>query len=78
MATKKNKKSNEGSLHLKDSLNDQLFQQLQSMKKELKEKETEKTEKEREQKIKEKREREKNKSFEELLAESNQDWKQFK
>ncbi|PFD45881.1 sulfurtransferase [Bacillus cereus] len=66
------------SLTLGDQLNDSLMQQLKNKKKELQVREEEKEAAEQERKRKEQKEREKNKSFEELLSESNLTWKDFK
>ncbi|WIL46314.1 YqkE family protein [Bacillus bombysepticus] len=65
-------------LTLGDQLNDSLMQQLKSKKKELQVREEEKEAAELERKRQEQKEREKNKSFEELLSESNLTWKDFK
>ncbi|ASZ20395.1 DUF3886 domain-containing protein [Bacillus cereus] len=66
------------SLTLGDQLNDSLMQQLKNKKKELQVREEEKVAAEQERKRQEQKEREKNKSFEELLSESNLTWKDFK
>ena len=63
-------------LTLGDQLNDSLMQQLKSKKKELQVRRG-KEAAELERKRKEQKEREKNKSFEELLSESNLTWKDF-
>lgn len=72
----KKKKHQEGTLGAQ--LNDELFSQLQSKKTELKQQEEERKEAERKERIEERKRREKNKSFEELLNESDLDWKSFK
>ena len=64
-------------LTLGDQLNDSLMQQLKVKKKELQVREEEKEAAELERAPRTK-EREKNKSFEELLSESNLTWKDFK
>ncbi|MGE6594517.1 YqkE family protein [Bacillus proteolyticus] len=66
------------SLTLGDQLNDSLMKQLKNKKKELQVREEKKEAAEQERKRKEQKEREKNKSFEELLSESNLTWKDFK
>ncbi|MCD7033276.1 YqkE family protein [Metabacillus sp. GX 13764] len=63
---------------LKDYLNQDLLKKLQSMKTDLKTEEAQKEEAARQAKLKELKEREKNKSFEELLNESDMNWKKFK
>ncbi len=63
---------------LKDALDEELIQKLKETKKDLEELERKKKEEEEARKREERRRREKNKSFEELLNESNLDWRQFK
>ncbi|GGF08757.1 sulfurtransferase [Halobacillus andaensis] len=70
------KNKNKGSLS--EQLNGDLLKQLQDKKSTLKQQEKEREEKERQKKVKEREEREANKSFEELLNESELDWKKFK
>jgi hypothetical protein len=71
-------KPKEEKLSLKDQLQDDVFSKLKSMKEQLVQTE-QKAKQEEAAKIKEqKRLKEKNKSFEELLEESNQNWKEFK
>ncbi|MFC7320774.1 YqkE family protein [Halobacillus campisalis] len=60
------------------SLNDDMLNKLRSKKEELKKHEDERLENERQQRIQQKKEREANKSFEELLEESELDWENFK
>ncbi|MBN8190830.1 YqkE family protein [Bacillus sp. NTK074B] len=74
--SKKNKQ--EAGLTLKNSISGDLFEQLKEKKAELEKVESVKKEEDRLRKIEEKRQREKNKSFEELLNESNMNWKNFK
>jgi hypothetical protein len=74
----KKRKQQEKELTLKDSINTNVFEQLKNKKKELEKVEEKKKEEERQQKIKERKEREKNKSFEELLNESNMKWEEYK
>ncbi|MFY4775890.1 YqkE family protein [Metabacillus sp. RGM 3146] len=62
---------------LKDYLNQDLLKKLQNMKTDLKTEEAEKEEEARQRKIKELKEKEKNKSFEELLNESDMNWNKF-
>ncbi|MBA2173706.1 YqkE family protein [Halobacillus locisalis] len=63
---------------LGDQLNADLLSKLQSKKTELKKQEADREESERLQRIEERKRREANKSFEELLNESELDWKSFK
>ena len=63
---------------LGDLLNQDIMQQLKAQQQQLKEEEEQKKQAELERKKEEKRLREKNKSFEELLSESDMDWKKFK
>ncbi|NMH68741.1 YqkE family protein [Bacillus sp. RO3] len=72
------KKKQEVELTLKNSINQDLFEQLKQKKAELEKVESVKKEEERLRKIEDKKKREKNKSFEELLNESNMDWKNYK
>ncbi|KGX92242.1 hypothetical protein N781_18280 [Pontibacillus halophilus JSM 076056 = DSM 19796] len=72
----KKKKEEYGTL--KDSLNEDLLKQLQSKKADLKQQAEQREEEEKQRRIKEKKRREANKSFEELLDESNMDWSKFK
>ncbi|MCP3032642.1 YqkE family protein [Halobacillus sp. A1] len=60
------------------SLNDDMLNKLRSKKEELKKHEDERLENERQQRIQQRKEREANKSFEELLEESELDWENFK
>jgi hypothetical protein len=73
---KKNKNSEQTTI--KDSLNESVFAQLKQKKKDLEKEEVERKEEEMRRKAEEKRIREKNKSFEELLNESDLSWKEFK
>ncbi|RSK27727.1 DUF3886 domain-containing protein [Bacillus sp. HMF5848] len=72
------KKQREDANHLQDRLNNDILQKLKDKQKQLKQEEIKKQEQEEEQKRQERKQREKNKSFEELLNESNIDWKKFK
>ena len=63
---------------LKDQLQGDIFTKLKSMKQNLQEKETAKQEEEAARKREEAKRREKNKSFEELLNDSNLNWKEYK
>ncbi|MBC3641987.1 YqkE family protein [Bacillus pumilus] len=71
-------KKNNDQAKLKDSINEDLKQQLLQMKQNL----TAETEKREEQKrqdlLRQQKEREKNKSFSELLDESHLDWRKYK
>ncbi|MBW3113404.1 MULTISPECIES: YqkE family protein [Bacillaceae] len=72
------KKKQEAEMTLKNSISGDLFEQLKEKKAELEKVESVKKEEERLRKIEEKKQREKNKSFEELLNESNMNWKNYK
>ncbi|MFG6148618.1 YqkE family protein [Halobacillus sp. B23F22_1] len=63
---------------LANQLNEDLLKQLQEKKSTLKQQEKEREEIERQKKAKERKKREANKSFEELLNESELDWKKYK
>lgn len=73
---KKRKQEEEGTL--KDLLQDDLVKQLQSKKADLKKQEEQRKEEEKQKRVEERKKREANKSFEELLNESELDWKSFK
>lgn len=74
---KPNEKTEE-QLTLKDTLNASILGQLKEKQKKLQAEEEEKKAAAEQQKREERRQREKNKSFEELLNESNMDWEKFK
>ncbi|MRH42323.1 DUF3886 domain-containing protein [Aquibacillus halophilus] len=67
---------------LKDRLNDELLAKLTTKKQELRKQEEDKLQKEKEKekqvKIAEQKRKEANKSFEELLSDSEMDWRKFK
>lgn len=63
---------------LGDLLNQDIMEKLKAQQKHLKEQEEQKKQAEIERKKEEQRLREKNKSFEDLLSESDMDWKKFK
>ncbi|SDI96931.1 DUF3886 domain-containing protein [Salimicrobium halophilum] len=63
---------------LKDQMDEDLVKQLQNKKKQWKQQELEAEERERKRRLEEKRKSEANKSFEELLEESEMDWKKYK
>ncbi|PLR76392.1 DUF3886 domain-containing protein [Bacillus sp. V3-13] len=63
---------------LGDMLNQDLMEKLKEKQKELKSEEIRKQEEEAERKREERRLKEKNKSFAELLQESDLDWKKYK
>ncbi|GGM22314.1 hypothetical protein GCM10011351_05260 [Paraliobacillus quinghaiensis] len=75
MRKEKNQKDSTG---LKDRLDPELFQALQGKKQQLKQAEANKLEQQRQQQIKVRKRKEANKSFDELLEESELDWKKFK
>jgi hypothetical protein len=68
----------EEKITLKDYLQSDLFEQLKAKKKELEAEEQRRKEEEEARRREEQRRREKNKTFEELLNESNLDWRKFK
>lgn len=76
MSKKRQRQEEEGTL--KDLLQDDLVKQLQSKKADLKKEEEKRKEEEKQKRIEERKQREANKSFEELLNDSNLDWKSFK
>ena len=78
MKHKSTKKNDDGSISLGDMLNPNILSQLQDKKSALKEEEQRRIQQIEKQKREERKRREKNKSFEELLNESNLNWKQFK
>ncbi|ELK44899.1 YqkE family protein [Halobacillus sp. ACCC02827] len=63
---------------LADQLGADVWTKLESKKAELKKQEEIREAKEKERRIAERKQREANKSFEELLNESDMDWKKFK
>lgn len=72
------KQDKDDSLKLGDRINQDIMSQLRQKQKELTEAEHAKKEAEEARKREERKQREKNKSFEELLGESNLDWKNYK
>ncbi|AQU75752.1 YqkE family protein [Priestia megaterium] len=81
MAKKKQKQSAQkqnDQLSIKDQLNDSLLKQLQAKKQALSLKEEEQKETECKEAARIRKEKEKNKSFEELLNESDLNWSEFK
>ncbi|KKB33033.1 YqkE family protein [Bacillus thermotolerans] len=76
--TNESKKKEQDQLTVKDTLSGDLFAKLQEKKQQLKAEEQKKQEEAQRKKQEERQQREKNKSFEELLNESNMDWKKFK
>ena len=70
------KKQQPGSLG--DQLNSDVLSKLKSKQTELKKQAVEREEQEKKRRIEERKRREANKSFEELLNESELDWKSFK
>ena len=72
------KQDQESSLKLGDRINQDIMSQLREKQKELNEAEEKKRAQEEERKREERRLREKNKSFEELLGESDLNWKNYK
>ena len=78
MKKKQEKQSNDKPVTLGDLLNKDLVSELKEKKKELQNQEEQERLAEEERKREERRLKEKNKSFEELLEESNFNWKDFK
>ncbi|MDQ0231871.1 YqkE family protein [Metabacillus malikii] len=76
---KNNKKKNDDQkVSVSDFLNQELVDKLKAVKKDLTVEQQEKEAELERRKIEERKQREKNKSFEELLGESNLSWKDFK
>ncbi|MYL32656.1 DUF3886 domain-containing protein [Pontibacillus yanchengensis] len=73
LLSKTNKKQQEQDGTLKDLLNEDMLEQLRSKKSNLKKQEKDRQEEEQRRKAEERKRREANKSFEELLNESNLD-----
>jgi hypothetical protein len=71
-------KKEDAAVTLGDIINQDLFKQLKNKQQELKAAEEKRKEEEEQRKREERRLKEKNKSFEELLNESNINWKDFK
>ncbi|WP_077618685.1 YqkE family protein [Bacillus sinesaloumensis] len=72
------KKQNDEKLSLGDILNEDIVSKLKNTQQQLKAQEQKKQEEELERHREERRQREKNKSFEELLNESNLNWSEYK
>ena len=70
------KEQREGSLS--EQLNEDVLTRLRLKKTELKQSEAERLEQEKQKRLEERKKKEANKSFEELLNESELDWKTFK
>lgn len=73
-----NKSKDKEQVTLKDFLDESLVKQLKEQKEKLKAAEEEKKALEEQKKREERRQREKNKTFEELLQESDLDWRNYK
>jgi hypothetical protein len=71
-------KKEDAAVTLGDMINQDLFKQLKNKQQELKAAEEKRKQEEEQRKREERRLKEKNKSFEELLNESNINWKDFK
>ncbi|HJV17745.1 MAG TPA: YqkE family protein [Bacillales bacterium] len=71
-------KKEDAAVTLGDMINQDLFKQLKNKQQELKAAEEKRKEEEEQRKREERRLKEKNKSFEELLNESNINWQDFK
>ncbi|RFU67753.1 DUF3886 domain-containing protein [Peribacillus saganii] len=75
---KSNKAQNDGALTLGDMVNQEMLAKLKNTKNELSMAEKKRQEEEEAKRVFERKQKEKNKSFEELLNESNTDWRNFK
>lgn len=75
---KSKQKSEDSAVTLGDRINPNLVKQLKETQQQLKAEETRKKEEEEQRKREERRLREKNKSFEELLKESELNWREYK
>jgi lysozyme family protein len=75
---KQKPKKDDAAVTLGDMIGKDLFNQLKDRQQELKEAEEKRKEAEEQRKREERRLKEKNKTFEELLSESNMNWKEFK
>jgi len=76
--TMKKKQQEDKAPLLKDALGEDLLKKLKETKKALEEQEQKQKAEAEQKKRQERKEREKNKSFEELLKESDLDWRKFK
>ncbi|TYR82515.1 DUF3886 domain-containing protein [Priestia megaterium] len=76
--SKKKQKQRDDQVSIKDQLNSDLVKQLQQKKQFLAEREEKRQEEERKEKERIRKEKEKNKSFEQLLNESELNWDEFK
>ncbi len=73
-----NSKKDDGTVHLNERISKEVLAKLKETSKSLKEEEQRIQEEARERERQRRQEKEKNKSFEELLNESNLDWKSYK
>lgn len=71
-------KKDDAAVTLKDMINPDLLKQLKNQQEQLKAAEEKRLEEEEQRKREERRLKEKNKSFEELLNETELDWRKFK
>lgn len=78
MKKQRNKRKDDATVTLGDMLNEDITKQLKDKKQTLAKQEKERKAAEEARKRRERKEREKNKTFEQLLSESDLDWKQFK
>lgn len=78
MDKKRSQQKKDHDLTLSDMISDDLMKQLKEKQLELKAKEEQQEKLAEERKRRERKQREKNKSFEELLSDSNLDWREFK
>jgi hypothetical protein len=78
MKHKKTKKADDGTVHLNERIRPDVLEKLKQASEALKTEEVKKQEEAKEREKQRKIEKEKNKSFEELLNESNLDWKSYK
>lgn len=78
MKNQRKKRHDDQVVTLGDMLNENMMKQLKDKQKVLAEQEKDRQTAEEERKRQERKAREKNKSFEQLLSESELDWKEFK
>lgn len=71
-------KKDDSAVTLKDMMNPELIKQLKEQQEQLKAEQDKKREEEEQRKREERRLKEKNKTFEELLNESDMNWRKFK
>ncbi|WP_245805813.1 YqkE family protein [Bacillus alkalicellulosilyticus] len=75
---KKHKKENDQNWEIRGRISEDVLAKLKKTAEVMKKQEAETAEQQRLQRIEERKEKEKNKSFEELLEESDLDWQKYK